>query len=46
MQNQTLLSEFAADVLEGLTAEPKFLSSKYFYDTAGDAIFSGNHGHA
>ncbi len=39
MPNQTLLSEFAADVLEGLTAQPKFLSSKYFYNAEGDAIF-------
>lgn len=39
MQNETMLSEFAADVLEGLTASPKFLSSKYFYNKEGDAIF-------
>lgn len=39
MQNETLLSEFAADVLEGLTAEPKYLSSKYFYNEEGDALF-------
>jgi dimethylhistidine N-methyltransferase len=30
---------FAADVLEGLTAMPKFLSSKYFYDDEGSRLF-------
>jgi dimethylhistidine N-methyltransferase len=30
---------FAADVLEGLTAKPKRLSPKYFYDLAGSALF-------
>ena len=30
---------FATDVLEGLSSTPKFLSSKYFYDEKGDAIF-------
>lgn len=30
---------FAADVLDGLSSTPKFLSSKYFYDERGDAIF-------
>ncbi len=30
---------FAADVYEGLTADHKFLPSKYLYDTRGDAIF-------
>ena len=29
----------AADVYEGLTAEQKFLPSKYLYDKRGDAIF-------
>ena len=32
-------SEFAADVLAGLTATPKRLSPKYFYDNAGSALF-------
>ena len=30
---------FASDVLEGLTAKPKRLSPKYFYDLAGSALF-------
>src|ERR1700728_2628872 len=30
---------FAADVLEGLTAKPKRVSPKYFYDLAGSALF-------
>ncbi len=30
---------FAKDVREGLSAEPKKLSSKYFYDDAGSRIF-------
>jgi dimethylhistidine N-methyltransferase len=32
-------SGFAADVLTGLSAEPKFLSSKYFYDDEGSRLF-------
>ena len=32
-------SEFATDVLGGLTATPKRLSPKYFYDSAGSALF-------
>ncbi len=32
-------SDFARDVLEGLTAIPKFISSRYFYDEKGDSIF-------
>jgi len=39
MQNDTMLNEFATDVLEGLTAKQKYLSSKYFYNAEGDAIF-------
>lgn len=31
--------QFAQDVLKGLTATPKHLSSKYFYDEKGDALF-------
>lgn len=30
---------FAADVLKGLSASPKFLSSKYFYDDEGTRLF-------
>jgi dimethylhistidine N-methyltransferase len=30
---------FAADVLDGLTAKPKRLPPKYFYDLAGSALF-------
>ena len=32
-------SEFATDVLAGLTSTPKRLSPKYFYDNAGSALF-------
>jgi dimethylhistidine N-methyltransferase len=32
-------SEFAADVLAGLTATPKRLSPKYFYDRVGSELF-------
>ena len=32
-------TNFAKDVLEGLSASDKFLSSKYFYDAKGDALF-------
>jgi|SRR6185503_2538143 len=32
-------SQFYEDVITGLTAEPKYLSSKYFYDAIGDKIF-------
>lgn len=40
METTTILNEtFATDVIEGLTSTPKFLSSKYFYDEKGDAIF-------
>ncbi len=33
------LSTFAFDVLDGLHASPKYLSSKYFYDEAGSRLF-------
>ena len=36
---QIKLGGFAADVLEGLSATPKFLSSKYFYDDEGSRLF-------
>ena len=32
-------SEFQEEVYEGLTAFPKYLSSKYFYDKKGDKLF-------
>ena len=31
--------QFARDVLKGLSTSPKYLSSKYFYDKNGDALF-------
>ena len=31
--------QFAEDVREGLSSEPKFLHSKYFYDEVGDDLF-------
>src|SRR6476660_3895445 len=33
------LSQFAEDVLTGLLAKPKYLSSKYFYDDEGSRLF-------
>jgi len=33
------LSQFATDVLAGLSAHPKHLSSKYFYDDEGSRLF-------
>jgi dimethylhistidine N-methyltransferase len=33
------ISEFARDVIAGLTAEPKTLPAKYFYDDHGSALF-------
>jgi dimethylhistidine N-methyltransferase len=33
------LGAFAADVMAGLTAKPKWLPPKYFYDAAGSALF-------
>ena len=35
----TELSQFAADVLVGLSSTPKELSSKYFYDDEGSRLF-------
>jgi L-histidine N-alpha-methyltransferase len=35
----TELTQFAADVLTGLSSTPKFLSSKYFYDDEGSRLF-------
>lgn len=31
--------EFAADVIAGLTAKPKYLPPKYFYDLTGSSLF-------
>ena len=42
MQSSTQIqpsSNFASDVLKGLSADPKFLSSKYFYDDEGSRLF-------
>lgn len=33
------MNEFFDDVWRGLSASPKYLESKYFYDEVGDAIF-------
>ncbi|MGB5941722.1 MAG: L-histidine N(alpha)-methyltransferase [Leeuwenhoekiella sp.] len=38
-KNATLATAFSKEVHEGLTAYPKYLSSKYFYDAAGDKLF-------
>ncbi|MTB49377.1 L-histidine N(alpha)-methyltransferase [Lewinella sp. W8] len=35
----TQISAFAADVFEGLASTPRRLSSKWFYDERGDALF-------
>lgn len=32
-------TKFASDVLEGLSASPKYISSKYLYDERGDRLF-------
>ena len=39
MNDQLVITQFAQDVLSGLNATPKTLSSKYFYDENGDRIF-------
>lgn len=33
------IKRFAEDVREGLSSEPKYLQSKYFYDEVGDYLF-------
>lgn len=38
-ESRMKLNCFAADVLQGLSAERKFLSSKYFYDDYGSSLF-------
>ncbi len=35
----TINQTFAEDVRQGLTSDPKFLLSRYFYDAAGDKLF-------
>lgn len=37
--SETKQSTFAEDIDKGLSAEPKFLSSKYFYDDEGSRLF-------
>src|SRR2546423_6956724 len=37
--HSTELNQFATDVLDGLFARPKHLSSKYFYDDEGTRLF-------
>ncbi len=37
--NTALINPFAEDILEGLTAKEKHISSKYFYDDNGSRIF-------
>jgi dimethylhistidine N-methyltransferase len=39
MEEIAVLTDFAKDTLEGLSACPKYLSSKYFYDDRGSKIF-------
>ncbi len=39
MEQQLILSAFAEDTLQGLSSNPKNLSSKYFYDHNGSEIF-------
>lgn len=39
MEQDILVSEFSKDVIEGLSSNPKVLSSKYFYDDEGSRIF-------
>ncbi|OFY51049.1 MAG: hypothetical protein A2W85_05440 [Bacteroidetes bacterium GWF2_41_31] len=39
MNQQGFHSEFSADTLKGLSAKPKYLLSKYFYNDIGSRIF-------
>jgi L-histidine N-alpha-methyltransferase len=39
MRESLHTAQFAKEILEGLTATPKYLPAKYFYDKAGDRIF-------
>lgn len=38
-ETKTTFSQFALEVIRGFTANPKSVSSKYFYDATGDSIF-------
>lgn len=38
-RNSPVRNAFLTDVLSGLTAHPKYLLSKYFYDKTGDELF-------
>lgn len=38
-KSTVLTSAFEQEVYDGLTAQPKYLSSKYFYDEIGDKLF-------
>ncbi|MEW7290830.1 L-histidine N(alpha)-methyltransferase [Aquimarina sp. 2304DJ70-9] len=38
-EQKVIISTFEKEVCEGLTAFPKYLSSKYFYDEVGDELF-------
>lgn len=39
MRESLHTAQFAKEILEGLTATPKYLPAKYFYDKTGDRIF-------
>ena len=40
IENGTVVSgQFLQDVMKGLTSSPKYLESKYFYDSIGDRLF-------
>lgn len=39
MEEIAIHTDFAVDILTGLSAKQKFLSSKYFYDDNGSKIF-------
>ncbi|MEJ2534984.1 MAG: L-histidine N(alpha)-methyltransferase, partial [Gammaproteobacteria bacterium] len=39
MNSEEIDTEFAEDVRRGLSAERKFLMSRYFYDAQGDRLF-------
>ncbi|MDN4166435.1 L-histidine N(alpha)-methyltransferase [Cytophagales bacterium LB-30] len=38
-ENKVSLQQFAEEVRKGLSAHPKYLPSRYFYDAVGDALF-------
>jgi L-histidine N-alpha-methyltransferase len=38
-QTQIPTKQFFTDVITGLQASPRYMQSKYFYDTAGDKLF-------